>query len=230
MVVEKWVDRAFRSDITDSYPIGFPNHLREDVKEENTYYDYTNTLGADVRSMVPIINLHGNDLVGLELGVLRGDSYLTMLFNCPNIKTLYGIDAFQPFNDYINESGIESKEPSMTFDQKDIEFVKMYCYHRLNYIRPELKDKIRFLEMDSNNALSHIKDDELDFIFLDAYLSKEQAVQDLEAWYPKVKKGGLFSGHDYFSPMVYESVSEFRTKNNIDNLMSTYDNTFVWVK
>ena len=94
----------------------------------------------------------------------------------------------------------------------------------------ELKDKIRFLEMDSNNALSHIKDDELDFIFLDAYLSKEQAVQDLEAWYPKVKKGGLFSGHDYFSPMVYESVSEFRTKNNIDNLMSTYDNTFVWVK
>ena len=118
----------------------------------------------------------------------------------------------------------------MTFDQKDIEFVKMYCYHRLNYIRPELKDKIRFLEMDSNNALSHIKDDELDFIFLDAYLSKEQAVQDLEAWYPKVKKGGLFSGHDYFSPMVYESVSEFRTKNNIDNLMSTYDNTFVWVK
>ena len=34
MVVEKWVDTAFRSDITDSYPIGFPNHLREDVKEE----------------------------------------------------------------------------------------------------------------------------------------------------------------------------------------------------
>ena len=229
-MVEKWVDRAFRSDITDSYPIGFPNHLREDVKEENIYYDYTNTLGADVRSMVPIINLHGKDLVGLELGVLRGDSYLTMLFNCPNIKTLYGVDAYKPFNDYINESGVESKEPTMTFDQKDIEFVKIYCYHRLSNIRPELKDKIRFLEMDSNEVLKHVKDDELDFIFLDAYLSKQQAVQDLEAWYPKVKKGGLFSGHDYFSPMVYEAVSEFRTKNNIDNLMSTYDNTFVWVK
>ena len=79
------------------------------------------------------------------------------------------------------------------------------------------------------SALTSIKKKELELQEL-ILQKKEQAVQDLEAWYPKVKKGGLFSGHDYFSPMVYESVSEFRTKNNIDNLMSTYDNTFVWVK
>ena len=81
-----WVDVAAATDIADSYPIGFPKHLREDGRKAEPYYNYTGALGADIRSMVPVINLHGTDLVGLELGVLRGDSFLTMLFNCPNIK------------------------------------------------------------------------------------------------------------------------------------------------
>ena len=225
-----WVDVAAATDIADSYPIGFPKHLREDGIKAEPYYNYTGALGADIRSMVPVINLHGTDLVGLELGVLRGDSFLTMLFNCPNIKTLYGVDAYKPFDDYMNASTTNKDLPTMQFDEKDIEFVKLYCFHRLNHIAPELKDKIRFLEMDSNAAAEKIEDESLDFIFLDAYLTKEQAVQDLEVWYPKVKKGGLFSGHDYFSPMVREAVAEFREKNNIDNLMSAYDETFVWVK
>ncbi len=41
--------------------------------------------------------------------------------------------------------------------------------------------------MDSNEAAEYIDDDSLDFIFLDAYLTGEQAKNDLEVWYPKVK-------------------------------------------
>jgi Methyltransferase domain len=32
---------------------------------------------------------------------------------------------------------------------------------------------------------------------LDANHSYESVKEDIEAWFPKVKKGGLFAGHDY---------------------------------
>ena len=36
-----WVDVAAATDIADSYPIGFPKHLREDGRKAEPYYNYT---------------------------------------------------------------------------------------------------------------------------------------------------------------------------------------------
>lgn len=41
--------------------------------------------------------------------------------------------------------------------------------------------------------------DELDFVYLDANHNYEFVKQDIAAWYPKIRKGGLLAGHD-FSP------------------------------
>jgi predicted O-methyltransferase YrrM len=52
-----------------------------------------------------------------------------------------------------------------------------------------------------------------DFIFLDADHSYESVKQDIELWWPRVKKGGVmafhdcYEGHGYF-PGVYQAVSE----------------------
>jgi hypothetical protein len=40
-------------------------------------------------------------------------------------------------------------------------------------------------------------DESLDVVFLDASHRYEDVKDDIIAWYPKVKKGGIFSGHDY---------------------------------
>ena len=54
-------------------------------------YNFVDAL-TDIRSAVLLIGLHGKDLIGLELGVFRAESHLTILQNCPNVKKLYGID------------------------------------------------------------------------------------------------------------------------------------------
>lgn len=194
----------------------------------NDSYDFVNNLYTDVRALIPVIATHGENLVGAEIGVWKGDSFLTLLQNCPNIKTLHGVDCYEPYEDYLAPGVFNSNQPSITYDKKEIDFIKLVCYHRLEYSGQ--KDKIRFHEMDSNEAAEHIDDDSLDFIFLDAYLTGEQTKNDLEVWYPKVKTGGIFSGHDWNCKDVEVAVNDFRSYNNITKIMCTYDNTWVWMK
>ena len=37
----------------------------------------------------------------------------------------------------------------------------------------------------------------MDFVFLDGNHAPPQVVKDLIAWWPKVKVGGVYCGHDY---------------------------------
>ena len=186
-----------------------------------------NNQNFDARSIVHLINSHGNELVGLELGVYMGVSFMGLLNNCPNIKTLYGVDSWQPFSDYIRPT-YDPKNPTMILTEEDIEIAKFTTYVKINH--SEHKDKAIILEKDSNDALNDIPDNYLDFIFLDAHLTSEQIINDLEVWYPKVKKGGIYAGHDWSCNMVQDAVFNFRKTNNITSLLSTFDDTFVWIK
>lgn len=70
----------------------------------------------------------------------------------------------------------------------------------LNYYlenRSPLKDYINLIIGDSKEAHIHFEDGELDAIFFDGDHSHEGFEKDINLWYPKVKKGGIISGHDY---------------------------------
>ena len=41
------------------------------------------------------------------------------------------------------------------------------------------------------------EDDCFDFVYIDANHAYDFVIQDIELWYPKVKKGGYLLGHDY---------------------------------
>lgn len=71
-----------------------------------------------------------------------------------------------------------------------------------NYIEP--------LRMTSEQAAKCFEDESLDFVFLDADHGYPSVKKDIECWYPKVKIGGVISGHDYDKtwPGVIDAVNE----------------------
>lgn len=183
---------------------------------------------CDAQSIIHLINQYGKDLIGLELGVATAISFCSLLQNCPNIKTLYGVDKWEPYLDYIKPVYDGKVKIDFNKNQAQMEYWRFLAYHSIKFSGQSQKAII--LEKDSNEALKDIPDNHLDFIFLDAHLTYEQIVNDLRVWYPKVKTGGLYMGHDWDCDAVRKAVLDFREENNIKSHMSIFDKTFVWKK
>jgi len=79
----------------------------------------------------------------------------------------------------------------------------------LSNIEP-IQNIVNPIRMESLKASELYEDESLDFVFLDASHKYEDIKEDLFAWYPKVKKGGIFAGHDYPTwTQVVRAVDEF---------------------
>ena len=68
--------------------------------------------------------------------------------------------------------------------------------------------------MISSEAVQQFHVDTLDFIYIDANHSYSECKNDLERWWPKLKKGGVFAGHDYMVDLIHrcgvkKAVDEF---------------------
>lgn len=84
----------------------------------------------------------------------------------------------------------------------------------LRHIEP-VADRVETLRMNSLDAAEQFADGSCDFVFIDASHEYEDVLDDLRAWYPKVKAGGLFAGHDYHWPGVSRAVNEFAAELGI---------------
>lgn len=78
------------------------------------------------------------------------------------------------------------------------------------------QDKIKFIEKYSDKAAEDVPGN-LDFIYVDGGHEYECVKKDIELYYPKVKKGGVFGGHDFDANHleVCKAVFEFVQKNNL---------------
>jgi len=132
---------------------------------------------------------------GAELGVFKGinaERFLNML----NIEKLHLIDT------WITPS-CEKRYSYETF-AKDV-FGKF-----------KENEKIIIYRENTSEAVKKIQDDSLDFIYIDADHSYSGCKEDMELWYPKLKTGGVFVGHDYFCiEGVKKAVDEFIYSNKL---------------
>jgi hypothetical protein len=186
---------------------------------KNYYLGSYKDFSSDVGPIILCIGMHGENLVGLELGVYKADSLMTILENCPNVKTLYGVDNYSTYYNAYERREIEKYESEMIKAESLLK--QKYSSHR---------DKIKFLEYASIDAATKIEDESLDFIFIDANHSYNSVLEDLNLWYPKVKQGGLVAGHDFHMESVREAVNDFRTKMSISCYMSDYLSCYIWKK
>jgi hypothetical protein len=56
---------------------------------------------------------------------------------------------------------------------------------------------VTFLREFSVEAAKRVPDRSLDFVYVDANHRYEYVVADIAAWLPKIRRGGIISGHDY---------------------------------
>ncbi len=65
------------------------------------------------------------------------------------------------------------------------------------------------LEMKSEDAAKQFEDRSIDFLFVDAGHRYEDVISDLNAWFNKVKVGGIIAGHDAEHPPVGQALKDF---------------------
>jgi hypothetical protein len=130
--------------------------------------------------------LNGLGLTGFaaEIGTHRGEYAFRFLHKWHG-QRLYCIDHWQP--------NYHPDDPAAQGDREDDYKVTR---NRLAY----LGDRAWVLRMDSLVAAKQFADEWFDFVYIDACHSSEAIKADIEAWWPKVKKGGILAGHDYQCP------------------------------
>ena len=81
------------------------------------------------------------------------------------------------------------------------------------------------IKKSSVDAAKDFIDECLDWVYIDSDHGYGFVKEDIESWFPKVRKGGVVSGHDYIKaretlrpgdgvPEVWMAVDEFCEKNN----------------
>lgn len=142
--------------------------------------------------------------LGCEVGVQRGRNAGVLLDQISGLK-LYLVDSYtnHPFSSRI-------------WEREQFKKFKRIAHNRLK------GKNVEWLEMFSEQAVSHIRDESLDFVYIDADHSYKFAMVDIILWERKVRPGGIISGHDYFKndrkgrlPKVTAAVNHFTTIHRI---------------
>ena len=162
------------------------------------------------RELPTILNKYLNDqqdLVGAEVGVCRGEGAAYIMQYCPTVKKLYAIDQWSEYDD-----GCGAGPNVGYFSQECMQYWKSL----FNENTKTFTDRIQIIEKDSVSAASDIQDNELDFVFIDADHSIAGALRDMIAYWPKVKSGGLFTGHDFWHLPLRYGLLGFLIEKGID--------------
>lgn len=156
------------------------------------------------------------NVVGLEIGVCKGENIVHFLEHTNKIDKIHCIDPYLPYMDWVGPVTQEDMNLYLDITMKNFE--------------PH-KDKIVFYKETSDTCVHKFQDEQFDYIFIDGDHSYEGVKKDLNNYYSKVKKGGVFSGHDINLSSVQQAVKEFREQNLITNPISFTDvNVWYWVK
>jgi hypothetical protein len=128
-----------------------------------------------------------NKTTGLEVGVKQGAFANTMLSRWKQCQKYILLDPWEHQEHYKDLANVD-QETQNQFMQQTMEKMKPF---------KEKGVEIKLIRDYSSNGHKEIPDDSLDFIYIDARHDYKAMAEDLEWMWPKLKKGGIFAGHDF---------------------------------
>jgi len=157
----------------------------------------------------PFMKKHNIDII-CEVGVSISANFKRYLYGNP--KVLVGVDLWK-------DDGIPGHNDSL-FTQKKLD---EYFEYARNYMLRF--PSIRIYRMLSHEAVENFPDGYFDLVYIDGDHSYEGCKQDLEDWWPKVKKGGLFLGDDYSHQHARMTGMRFEVIKAVDEFVKNNDLT-----
>lgn len=155
------------------------------------------------------LGVSGNQLVGVEIGVYKGEHAESLLSNL-NIKRLYLVDPYEIYEQYVEGRS------HYGVDQDPLYLAKQAAFSRLS----SHSEKISWVFKQSLDALAEIPD-ELDFVYIDGNHDESFVREDIQSYYPKIRKGGVIGGHDFYNGYcrehdgVLKAVTQFVVEKNL---------------
>lgn len=156
------------------------------------------TTVPSTRKEIPLL-LNQMGLVGrgVEVGVYKG-GFSKAILDLWNGERLYSVDAWTFQSDVIlDKSNVSDAEHMAAYNE---------C---IDVLRP-FGTRSKIIRGFSETVATIFEDGSLDFVYLDARHDYRSVTADLEAWWPKIKAGGILSGHDYFDKFVRKNLVEVK--------------------
>ena len=123
---------------------------------------------------------------GVEIGVAFAGHSASLLERAECIEKLWSVDP------YLHQSGYDDP-----INVSQIRFDEMYEFAR-DRLR-QFGDRSTLIRATSIEAAEILKG-EVDFVYVDAIHTAEALWSDFITWIPRIRLGGLISGHDYGHP------------------------------
>lgn len=155
-------------------------HFWQDPMFEEGYFTYPNLYSFAVQNFPT--NSHF-----VEVGCWKGRSAAFMAVEIHNSGKTILFDCVDTWTGSVTEDGHQSDQ-----------YVKSGTLYEKFLSNTDLvKHIITPKRGDSTEMASTYEDNSLDFVFIDGDHRYECVKADIEAWLPKMKNGGILSGHDY---------------------------------
>ena len=178
----------------------------------NNEDDLTHVSG---RELVPILKEIGAK-TGIEIGVDEGLTSWYFLKELPELK-LYGVDPYAQYVDW-NGNNLDQNGRNNTFELA------------INRLKPYI-DRHVLYRTTSDDAVDKFADGAYDFIFIDGLHEYGQLKKDCANYFPKIKKGGVFAGHDYGAiEGVRKAVDEFAAEVGAKPIHLPTKDVWYWIK
>jgi hypothetical protein len=138
----------------------------------------------------------------VEVGTWQG-GFTQSILSKDNVTKVYCVDPYRHFTNNEYPDGMNE----LSQQQFDSLFTQVKQRLTLSYA-----SKVEFIRKLSVEGSKHFEDNSLDFVYIDGNHDYKYVLEDLKAWYPKVKKGGYLCGDDVYSKNLSEHDSDGNVK------------------